>query len=86
MPIRGNGSTTPSDRFLDLILITTRRCSAFFAEAAVLVLVFGILDICLLRGRVEVPWIVGALAISVGLLAASIAMDFGAHRWMKAHP
>lgn len=86
MPARGNGSAVRSERFLELVIIATRRCSAFFAEAAVLVLVFGILDICLLKGRVELPWIVGALAISVGLLAASIAMDFGAHRWIKAHP
>ncbi len=86
MPARGNGPSGSSERLLDLVIISTRRCSAFFAEAAVLVLVFGILDICLLKGRVELPWIVGALAISVGLLAASIAMDFGAHRWIKAHP
>ena len=73
-------------RSLDLILITARRCSAFFAEAAVLVLVFGILDYFMLKGRIELPWIVGALAISLGLLTASIAMDFSAHRWIKAHP
>ncbi len=71
---------------LDLLIIATRRCSAFFAEAAVLVLVFGILDLCLLKGRIELHWIIGALAISLGLLAASIAMDFTAHRWVKAHP
>jgi hypothetical protein len=40
----------------------------------------------MLRGRIELPWIVGALAISLGLLAASIATDFGAQRWIKAHP
>jgi hypothetical protein len=71
---------------LDLAVITSRRCSAFFAEAAVLVLVFGILDFFMLKGRIDLTWIVGALAISVGLLAASIAMDFSAHRWIKAHP
>jgi hypothetical protein len=71
---------------LELAVITSRRCSAFFAEAAVLVLVFGILDYFMLKGRIELPWIVGALAISLGLLAASIAMDFSAHRWIKAHP
>ena len=49
---------------LDLIAIVSRRCSAFFAEAAVLVLVFGILDYLMLKGRIELPWIVGALAIS----------------------
>jgi hypothetical protein len=71
---------------LDLAVITSRRCSSFFAEAAVLVLVFGILDFFILKGRIELSWIVGALAISVGLLAASIATDFSAHRWIKAHP
>ncbi len=71
---------------IDLAVITSRRCSSFFAEAAVLVLVFGILDFFILKGRIDLSWIVGALAISVGLLAASIAMDFSAHRWIKAHP
>jgi hypothetical protein len=71
---------------IDLAVITSRRCSSFFAEAAVLVLVFGILDFFILKGRIDLSWIVGALAISLGLLAASIAMDFGAHRWIKAHP
>jgi len=52
----------------------------------VLVLVFGILDYFMLKGRIELPWIIGALAISLGLLAASIVMDFTAHRWMKSHP
>lgn len=71
---------------LDLAIITSRRCSSFFAEAAVLVLVFGILDFFMLKGRIDLSWILGALAISVGLLCASIAMDFSAHRWIKAHP
>jgi hypothetical protein len=71
---------------LDLISIVSRRCSAFFAEAAVLVLVFGILDYLMLKGRIELEWIVGALAISLFLLAASILMDLTAHRWIKAHP
>jgi hypothetical protein len=71
---------------LDLVSIVSRRCSAFFAEAAVLVLVFGILDYMMLKGRIEVEWIVGALAISLVLLAASILMDLTAHRWIKAHP
>ena len=70
----------------ELFVIMSRRCSSFFAEAAVLVLVFGILDYFMLKGRIELPWIAGALALSVGLLAASIAMDFSAQRWIKAHP
>ena len=75
-----------SSSFFELAVITSRRCSAFFAEAAVLVLVFGILDYFMLKGRIELPWIIGALAISLGLLAASIVMDFTAQRWMKSHP
>jgi hypothetical protein len=71
---------------LDLITIVSRRCSAFLAEAAVLVLVFGILDYLMLKGRIELPWIVGALAISVFLLAVSILTEITAHRWIKAHP
>jgi hypothetical protein len=71
---------------LDLVSIVSRRCSAFFAEAAVLVLVFGILDYLMLKGRIELPWIVGALAISLFLLAVSILTDLTAHRWIKAHP
>jgi hypothetical protein len=71
---------------VDLAIITSRRCSSFFAEAAVLVLVFGILDFFILKGRIELAWIASALGISLLLLAASIAMDFSAHRWIKAHP
>jgi hypothetical protein len=76
----------PSSSFADLTTIMSRRCSSFFAEAAVLVLVFGILDYFMLKGRIELPWIAGALALSLILLAASIAMDFSAQRWIKAHP
>ena len=76
----------PPSSLLDLAIITSRRCSSFFAEAAVLVLVFGILDFFILKGRIELSWIAGALGISLLLLAASVAMDFSAHRWIKAHP
>jgi len=86
MPAPTSGRIASGSRLLDLAVITSRRCSAFFAEAAVLVLVFGILDYFMLKGRIELSWIIGALGISVGLLAASIAMDFTAHRWVKAHP
>ena len=83
---RGVRSGSTPTMNLDVIAIVSRRCSAFFAEAAVLVLVFGILDYIMLKGRIELPWIVGALAISVVLLAVSILMDLTAHRWIKAHP
>ncbi len=71
---------------LDLLIITARRCSAFFAEAAVLVLVFGLLDYFMLKGRIELLWILLAIGASLTLLAASIATDFAAHHWVKAHP
>ena len=71
---------------LDLVVIASRRCSSFFAEAAVLVLVFGLLDYFMLKGRIELPWIIGALVISVALLACSIATDFLAQRWVRAYP
>ncbi len=70
----------------DLFLITVRRCSAFCAEAAVLVLVFGLLDYFMMKGHIEPLWSAGALVISVALLGLSIAMDLSAHRWLKAHP
>ena len=84
--------SVPSDRaansatHLDLLIITARRCSAFFAEAAVLVLVFGLLDYFMLKGRIEFAWILLAIGASLTLLAASIATDFAAHHWVKAHP
>lgn len=87
LPHAAAADAAPTRRYpSDLLLIALRRCSAFFAEAAVLVLVFGILDLCLLRGQLKLDWIVGALAISLGLLAASIAMDFSAQRWARACP
>lgn len=70
----------------ELLTIAARRCSAFFAEAAVLVLVFGILDFFMLKGRIESSWVAGAFAISVLLLAASVATEFSARRWLGAHP
>ncbi|MDP9049210.1 MAG: hypothetical protein M3O31_00585 [Acidobacteriota bacterium] len=86
VPERQQDAHGPASSLIDLAVITSRRCSSFFAEAAVLVLVFGILDFFILKGRIELAWIAGALGISVALLAASIAMDFSAHRWMRAHP
>ena len=70
----------------ELVAIASRRCSSFFAEAAVLVLVFGILDFFLQRGRMELGWVAGALGISVALLAASVGTDFTARRWLGAQP
>ncbi len=80
------GTRTSGPALLDLVVIASRRCSSFFAEAAVLVLVFGLLDYFMLKGRIELPWILGALLISVALLVCSIAMDFLAQRWVRAYP
>jgi hypothetical protein len=76
----------PATRVSDLLIITSRRCSAFFAEAAVLVLVFGLLDYFMLKGRIELAWILLAIGASLTLLAASIATDLAAHHWIKVHP
>ncbi len=77
-------SKTPSP-LLDLLSISAHRCSAFFAEAAVLVLVLALLDRFMLKGRLEAGWVLSAFSISLLLLAASIATDFSARRWLKAH-
>ena len=81
-----DSSANAATRSSDLVIISARRCSAFFAEAAVLVLVFGLLDNFMLKGRIELTWILLAIGASITLLAASIATDFAAHHWVKAHP
>lgn len=82
----GAGAQRTGSAVPELVAIASRRCSAFFAEAAVLVLVFGILDFFLQRGRMELGWVAGALGISVALLAVSVGTDFTARRWLGAHP
>jgi hypothetical protein len=72
----------PSALF-DLISITAHRCSAFFAEAAVLVLVLALLDRFMLKGRIEVNWLVSAFTISLILLAASVVTEFSSRRWLQ---
>ncbi len=84
--VAADRSVRSATRLSDLVIITARRCSAFFAEAAVLVLVFGLLDYFMLKGRIELAWILLAIGASLSLLAASIATDFAAHHWVKAHP
>jgi hypothetical protein len=83
-PGGGSPQKTPSP-LVDLISISAHRCSAFFAEASVLVLVLAILDRFMLKGHLELRWVFGAFAISVTLLAASIATEFSARRWLTAH-
>lgn len=68
-----------------LLQITAHRCAAFFAEAAVLVLIFGILDRLLSRGHVDLPWIAGTLAASLILLAASVLTDLS-RTWSISPP
>jgi hypothetical protein len=82
------GRGTPeqsSSALIDLISVSAHRCSSFFAEAAVLVLVLAVLDRFMLKGRIEMGWIISAFSISVALLAASIATDFTARRWLRHH-
>jgi hypothetical protein len=76
--------TKPSPLF-DFIAIAAPRCSSFFAEAAVLVLVLALLDRFMLKGRMELNWVVSAFTISLTLLAASIFMDFSSRRWLQRH-
>ncbi|WP_216843061.1 hypothetical protein [Granulicella sp. S190] len=69
----------------DLLAAAAPRCSSFFAEAAVLVLVLTLLDRFMLKGRMELNWVVSAFSISLTLLAASIATDFSVRRWLQRH-
>jgi len=60
--------------------IAGERCSAYLAEAAVLVLVFAILDRFLMKERMEWTWASGTVAVSIGLLIASIAVELAVRR------
>jgi hypothetical protein len=83
------GGEAPSHRksspLLDLIGVAAPRCSSFFAEAAVLVLVLALLDRFMLKGRMELNWVISAFAISIALLVASIVTDFSSRRWLQRH-
>ncbi len=74
-----------SSTLFDLVAVAAPRCSSFFAEAAVLVLVLALLDRLMMKGRMEVDWVVSAIAISIALLAASIATDLSCRRWLQRH-
>jgi hypothetical protein len=71
--------------FFDLVSITANRCSSFFAEAAVLVLVLALLDRFMLKGRMELNWVVSAFTISLILLAASVLTEFSSRCWLHRH-
>ncbi|MDE1155183.1 MAG: hypothetical protein PW735_05555 [Acidobacteriaceae bacterium] len=79
-------SATRTTGRAELLSIAARRCSSFFAEAAVLVLVFGLLDVLVQKGHVALSWMAGAGMISLALLACSVLMDFGVHRWVRGLP
>jgi len=82
------GRGTPEERssaLIDFISVFAHRCSSFFAEAAVLVLVLALLDRFMVKGRMEMGWVASAFSISLTLLAASIVTDFSARRWLKRH-
>ena len=83
----GGGATPEQSRFslIELVQVAAPRCSSFFAEAAVLVLVLALLDRFMLKGRLELNWVVGAFAISCSLLAASILTDYSSRRWLRRH-
>jgi hypothetical protein len=81
---RGVGSKKGSSPLFDLISIAAHRCSSFFAEAAVLVLVLAILDRFMLKGRMELNWVVSAFTISLTLLAASVLTEFSSRRWLQS--
>ena len=86
VPTGGGGSPQKvSSPLADLIAVSAHRCASFFAEAAVLVLVLALLDRFMLKGRLEFGWVISAFAISFALLAASVATEFSARRWLKAH-
>jgi hypothetical protein len=74
-----------SSPFFDLVAITAHRCSSFLAEAAVLVLVLALLDRFMLKGRIELNWVVSAFTISLILLAASVLTEFSSRRWLQRH-
>jgi hypothetical protein len=83
VPSGGQSTSKKASPLFDLISIAAPRCSSFFAEAAVLVLVLALLDRLMLKGRMEWKWVVGALGISAGLLAASILTEFSSRRWLR---
>jgi hypothetical protein len=85
VPPGGSVISKMGSPLLDLVAITAHRCSSFFAEAAVLVLVLALLDRFMLKGRMELNWVVSAFTISAALLAASVLTEFSSRRWLQRH-
>jgi hypothetical protein len=78
-------SKKSSSPLFDLVSIAAPRCSSFLAEAAVLVLVLALLDRFMLKGRMELNWIISAFTISLILLAVSVLTEFSSRRWLLHH-
>ena len=85
VPTGGGVIPKKSSSLFDLLTIAVHRCSSFFAEAAVLVLVLALLDRFMLKGRMELNWVISAFTISVALLAASVLTEFSSRRWLQRH-
>ena len=85
VPPGGGAISKKTSPFLDLVAIAAHRCASFFAEAAVLVLVLALLDRFMLKGRMELNWVVSAFTISFALLAASVLTEFSSRRWLQHH-
>ena len=85
VPPGGGVFSKKSSPLIDLVAITAHRCSSFFAEAAVLVLVLALLDRFMLKGRMELNWVISTFTLSVALLAASVLTEFSSRRWLQHH-
>jgi hypothetical protein len=85
VPSGGGVISKKSSSLSDLVSIAAHRCSSFFAEAAVLVLVLALLDRFMLKGRMELNWVISAFTISAALLAASVLTEFSSRRWLQRH-
>ncbi len=59
----------------DVAELGLRRLAAFLAEAAVLVLVLGLLERLLAVHRVEWGWTAAVVGISAGLLGGSVGLE-----------
>ncbi|WP_245818039.1 hypothetical protein [Granulicella rosea] len=86
----GGGPPQPSvereSALFELMRISSKKVSSLLAEAAVLVLVFALLDRLIVKDRMDMSWVAGALGISLALLAGSILLDFSARRWLRPQP
>jgi hypothetical protein len=47
--------------------------------------VLALLDRFMLKGRMELNWVVSAFSISLSLLVASVLTEFSSRRWLQQH-